>query len=370
MNRTVGFIAAVLFINSFYFNELIAGRQTLDHNDVAFVTYVSLSIWSLIEYQTSGNKKWVIFIGLFSGLAILNKWLVGLLVYLGWLILKAQQKKIKLSEYKDFFISFLITILIASPWQIYIFLKFPREAALAYELNVNHLMQVLDGHEGNFWYHLNNLDLLYGNLASLAFLPGFFILFFRINDKKLFHSLVVMVVITYLFFSVVKTKMPSFPFISVMTIFIALAALIEYFLSLLVKIRISVWVYKLIFIIVIMLIVLRRFDIEGFKKYHTAYNTNDHYSPALIHNKQVFISLNLPENTVLFNVYGTHYIEAMYYTSFPAYNFIPSKGQFDYLKEEGRVIAIFKPDQDLPDYLMNDPSVIIINEIIENERYD
>jgi len=141
VNKTVGCIAAILLITSFNFNELIAGRQTLDHNDLAFVAYVFLSIWSLIEYQISGKKKWIIFIGLFPGLAILNKWLVGLLVYFGWFILKAQQKKFKLIEYKDFFISFLITMLIALPWQIYIFLKFPQEAALAYEFNAKHFLQ-------------------------------------------------------------------------------------------------------------------------------------------------------------------------------------------------------------------------------------
>jgi len=117
-------------------------------------------------------------------------------------------------------------------------------------------------------------------------------------------------------------------------------------------------------------LVLTRFNIESFQKYHTTYNENNNYSPALIHNKQVFTSLNLPENTVLFNVFGTHYIEAMYYTGFPSYNFIPSKEQYLDLKQKGRVIALFQPDHDLPDYLINDPSVIIINEKIENERCD
>jgi len=242
VNRTVGFIAAVLLITSFYLNELIAGRQTLDHNDLAFVSYVSLSIWSLIEYQISGKKKWIIFIGLFAGLAILNKWLVGLLVYLGWLILNTQQKKFKLIEYKDFFISLLITVFVALPWQIYIFLKYPQEAALAYEFNAKHFLQVLEGHEGNFWYHLNSLDLLYGHLASILLLPGFIVLYFRINDKKLFYSLAGMTVIIYLFFSIAKTKMPSFPLAVVMAIYIAIAALIEYMISCLNKIHFPKWV--------------------------------------------------------------------------------------------------------------------------------
>jgi hypothetical protein len=57
--------------------ELIAGRQALDHNDFSFLTYISLSVWSFIEYQHSGKKIWIFLIGLFSGMAILCKWLVG-----------------------------------------------------------------------------------------------------------------------------------------------------------------------------------------------------------------------------------------------------------------------------------------------------
>lgn len=370
VNKTVGFIAAILLITSFYFSELIAGRQTLDHNDLAFVAYVSLSIWSLIEYQISGKKKWIIFIGLFSGLAILNKWLVGLLVYLGWFILKAQQKKFKLSDYKDFFISLLITVFIALPWQIFIFLQYPREAALAYEFNTTHFLEALEGHAGNFWYHLNNLNLLYGHWASLVLLPGFIVLFFRTNEKKLFYSLAGMIVIIYLFFSIAKTKMPSFPLVVVMPIYIALAAFVDYMFGFINKIHLPKWAVKMIFILIIFFLVLTRFDVMRLQKSHATNSENNHYSMALIHNKQVFTSLDLPENTVLFNVYGTHYIEAMYYTGFPSYNFIPSKEQYLDLKQKGRVIALFQPDYDLPDYLINEPAVIIINEKIENERYD
>lgn len=92
VNERTGFLMSILIISSLYNIELIAGQRMLDHNDVSFMVYVSLSIWSLVEYYISKNKIWIYAIGLFSGCAILCKWLVGLLVYFGWIVLKLMGK--------------------------------------------------------------------------------------------------------------------------------------------------------------------------------------------------------------------------------------------------------------------------------------
>lgn len=99
-------------------------------------------------------------------MAILCKWLVGLLVYLGWGILRISEKKIKISENKDFILSLIITLLVALPWQIYTFVRFPVEAMSAYRFNSIHFTTPLEGHGGDFWYHFNIFDTIYGQIAS------------------------------------------------------------------------------------------------------------------------------------------------------------------------------------------------------------
>jgi 4-amino-4-deoxy-L-arabinose transferase-like glycosyltransferase len=84
VNNRVGYLTGIFIISTYYIFELIAGRQAVDHNDLSFLFYISISIWSFIEYYYSGKKHWIFLIGLFSGMAILCKWLVGLLVYFGW----------------------------------------------------------------------------------------------------------------------------------------------------------------------------------------------------------------------------------------------------------------------------------------------
>ena len=132
VNERVGYFAGILTLTSIYNIELISGRQSLEHNDFTFLVYISLSIWSLIEYHFSKNKKWIYLIGIFSGMAILCKWLVGLLVYFGWFIIKILNNKFKISHFKDILTSIIITFLVAAPWQIYTFIMFPVEAKAAF----------------------------------------------------------------------------------------------------------------------------------------------------------------------------------------------------------------------------------------------
>ena len=102
-NQRTGLLAAVLVLSNPFLFELVSGNQGIEHNDVAFLFYVSLSLWGFLEYYKSGNKKWIWAIGIFSGFAILCKWLVGLLVYLGWMVFRVKERKFSFKANQDFF---------------------------------------------------------------------------------------------------------------------------------------------------------------------------------------------------------------------------------------------------------------------------
>jgi 4-amino-4-deoxy-L-arabinose transferase-like glycosyltransferase len=366
VNQRVGYLAGVLFLSTLYFTELVAGRQEVDHNDFIFMVYVSLSLWALIEYNFSRRVIWIYFIGIFSGMAILCKWLVGLLVYLGWFILNLLKKKFKISDYKAMIVALSITIIIALPWQILTFLWYPAEAGKALMLNRSHFWIAIEEHQGSFLYHFEKFNLIYGMLIFLLIIPSFFLLFKKAQDKQMVPSAICMVVFVYLFFSFAASKMLSFTIVASMIILIAFAVLIE-----------SVWLYlcrwtsssavrNLIFGALVILIVVLRFDIGQLREKHLPANPDNLYSQMLIHNKAVFLSLHLPGNAVLFNVKGRHYIEAMFYTGMPAYNFLPTFQQYQDLIAKGRCVAIIRPENSkLPAYLINDTTTIIIDQIIK-----
>jgi 4-amino-4-deoxy-L-arabinose transferase len=362
VNHKVGFLAGTLLLSTMYITELVAGRQSLEHNDIAFLAYVSLSIWSFIEYYYSNNKRWIILIGLFSGMAILCKWLVGLLVYLGWFILRVQQKKYSLPANKDLITAFLITVIIAAPWQILTFLWYPSEAAHALEYNSLHFTVPIEGHRGDFWYHFDVFNTIYGRVASFLIVPSFYVLMKWCNDKKLYFSLLGMVLAVFLFFSLAATKMPSFTLAVAMLVFIAFAALFYGILEFIAKYVKSKGLKVFIFIASVLIITLLKYDIEVIQENHTLWKESNTHTRMMMHNKAVFQSLELPANTVLFNVRGRHYIEAMFYTGLPAYSFLPSIEQYEDMKSKNRKIAVFKPvNLELPIYLADDTEVITID---------
>ena len=365
INKRVGYFTSILFVSSFYIIELVAGRQELEHNDISFLAYVSFSIWAWLEYIYSGKKYWLVVIGIFSGFAILCKWLVGLLVFLGWGVFNLMTYKWKVYKYADIATALIVALLVAIPWQVLTFYWYPNEAYQEFLYNAKHFSTVVEGHGGDNWFHLDQIGIIFGELVSFIILPSLYFFYKKTLHKKLFFSLLINIIGVELFFLIAATKMPSFTLILALPIFISIACFIDHFLEY-IENRINHPIFlKTISITFLIILVLCRIDIEELQEKHTLWKKDNIYSRMLTHNKDLFSSLksSLPKNTVLFNVKGGHYIESMFYTGIPSYKIIPSYKQYKKLNESGYIIALFNsPEITLPDYLANDESVIIISD--------
>ena len=358
-----GFITALLMTTSLYFLELIAGRQEVDHNDLSFIAYVSLSIWALIEYNHSRRRGWILLIGLFSGMAILCKWLAGLLIYLGWSVLILQELKSRYREFLPMLMALLVTAVIALPWQVLTLIWYPTEAKMALDMNSRHFFESIDGHRGDLWFQFRQIKILYGKWIPYLMIPAWIALYFRMKDRKLYLPVLTMVIMVYLFFSLATTKMPSFTLPASLLVFIALASLIDTLLDLLHKIKMPVSLFRGLLFIALLAIVIMRFNVRTMIDRHASRINDNIYTQWLMHNREVFLDIELPPGAVLFNVKGRHYVEAMFYTGCPAYNFLPAEEQYRDLKQKGRTIAVFRPSgTDLPDYLKDDKEVLILTQ--------
>lgn len=365
VNLRTGYFSALMVFTSMYITGLISGRRQLDHNDISFVSYISLSIWSFLEYNNSGKRIWLLFIGLFSGMAVLCKWVVGLLVYWGWFSLNIINNKYRLKEYRGFILSFLITIVVALPWQILSYVWYPNEAAVEMNLNSQHFFSAVEGHGGDFWYHFVMFDTLYGALASFFIIPAFLVLYKYCVNRNLFYFSLISVITIYMFFSLAATKMPSFTLVVALFIFVSFATLIDHILQKIEHYLKNPIVSKIVLISIVLLFIHNRYNIEKLHLEHTNINQSNFYYNNLLNNKKVFENLNLPENTVLFNVKGRHYIEAMFYTGLPAYNFIPTQEQLIELHKKNYIVAIFTSDDvQMPVYLQENSSTIFLKDDI------
>lgn len=365
VNQKIGYISGLLMIFCYFILNLLAGRQAVDHSDFSFLVYVSLSVWALLEYQYSGKKFWLVLIGIFAGCAMLCKWLVGLLVYFGWFVINLQKKSLLKVISIDMMVAFLITLAIALPWQFYIFKYFPAEAKLTYLYNMRHFYEALDNQTGQFFFHFSNFDLLYGDLSAFLIVPGFACLIKNTGDRKIAYSLLSMVLVVYLFFSVSTTKMPAYTIIVALPVMIAFASLLGLIHNAISECKLPLITKHAIFALIVFSFVFVRFDFQSMKEHHFDWKNEYSYSSMLYYNRQIFKELDLPENTIIFNVRGHHYIESMFYTGLTSYNMIPSEEQYLALKEKNYRMAIFKPvDQELPPWVLNNPSIIVIDKVL------
>lgn len=359
VNQRVAFFSSVLIISSFYLTSLVSGKQLIEHNDISFLAYVSLSIWSLVEYERSKKIKWLIFIGLFSGMAILCKWLVGLIVYAGWAAMRVYDRELSFKKNIDLLIALLVTTVVALPWQIYTFIRFPEVAAREMEYNSLHFTEVIEGHGGDAMYHLDQVDVLYGANSLILLFISFIFAYWKISKRKYFYLLISMLLAVYLFYTMAATKMPSFTLVIALVVFIFLANLIDALLLIFNKKSFQ----SLAFITVLVVLVINRFEYESYVENHF----NKH-KEIMVNIKNTFKSLDLPQNTVVFNVPGRHYIECMFYTDYTAYNDFPSKEVLMEVDSMQRPLAIFVKEQDtLPNYLKRE-DIILIHKSIEGYK--
>jgi 4-amino-4-deoxy-L-arabinose transferase-like glycosyltransferase len=367
-NKQVGYCAAFLLTTSLYLMELISGRQEVDQNDIAFLSYISLSIWCWIEYIHAPKKRWLILLAVFSGFAVLCKWLVGLLVYALWSFYLLFDFKTSRSgrTYLRFGAALLITLCIFLPWQVFIFHRYPSEAKAMMELNFRHLTDAVDGRGGSFWYHFAFIGWLFGAWVPYLILPAFVFAYKNSKNKKLVLALICVICCVYLFFSFAQTKMPSFPVVLVLPIFLCLAFAMDWMARFIQGLRIRTFVQKSILFMGFCGILYMRLDYSTLHDKHGFMNGGKGYGYPLIQNKKIFQSLHLPANAVICNVPGIHYVEAMFYTGLPAYNVVPTESQYTDLCNKRRIIAIFQPlSGELPEYLKKDKNLIVIRERIE-----
>lgn len=363
-NDRVAFYSGLLMVSCFFLLELVSGRQAVDHNDMIFTAYISLSIWTWLEYTRTNKLTWVILTGIFCGAAILCKWLPGLLVYLVWGVYEIQKNKLDFKKYKNIALSFFITVFIALPWQLYIFAEYPAEAKVSYQYNVHHFLVPLDGHDGDMFYYFNLITSHYGTAALFLIVPALIIFLRRSTNFSAAASIVTGIVFVYIFYTIVQTKMPAFTFIAVLPVIISMGFLIDFVFSGPGRLRMHLFVNRMLIFLALTALLITRVDINTLKEKHGFLSPDNEYQSRLGHNKKIFKALNLPERTILFNVPGRHYVEAMFYTDYTAYNFIPSAAQYEEVIAQHRTIAVFLDDRNkLPSYMADNKEIIVLSEM-------
>lgn len=367
-NKKIAYISALLFTSSYYTIELVSGKIATDHNDLSFMFYTTASLWAYFEYLYSHRLKWVFFIGLFAGMAILNKWLVGLLVYSAWglilFLIKENREKIK--NYINLIISLSICIITFIPWQLFINNRFPIESKHEHLYNLRHITEPIENHSGTFMFHLNQTIDIYGFHYLIVLLSIFLInkIIKKYEYKIAFNTYILII---YLFYTLVATKMYSFTFCISALIYISLSGLFFYLIdnnkllsAYLASNKVHLNVIKFISLVMFSFYMINLNKIISNHKDNTVFRS-DFNSQNKIHNpiyKNLEKILNR-NDYVIFNTPFNENINIMFYTKFTAYDFPLTIDIYNELKGKKIKMATFDNDN-LPDLIKNDKDVLII----------
>lgn len=364
-SKRTGLIAAILVMHSAYLLGLLSGRIGTDHNDAIFIALILFSFWAFFEWQQSHSKRWLYFIGIFVGLAVLTKWLVGLLVFFGWgiFVLGEIYMQKKLQPVKPILLAFSIALLIFLPWQIYTFIKFPELAKQEMTYNSHHFTQVIEEHSGGPLFHFDNISNLYFEQAIFYILLALSLLafvLFKPEWKKL-TLIFLPITIVYAFFSFAQTKMPSFTAVVIPLVLIIFGFAIDVYTSQ-IKNRWSKIIFTTLVVLTTINLLIKpgqTLDAFGFKKGTALYN-NKVSNTAMLefiqkqpinHRKQIVFGCD-------WNKFA--YISWMFYTNDIAYPYYPDLNTVDDLIEQGYEIEIIDWNNSIPQKLLNDNRLKII----------
>lgn len=378
-----GLFAAALFATLNYSHRLSSGLEHTDHNDIAFLFYITASIWAWVEYVKCTDKtkllKWALLTGLFAGMAVLNKWLTGLLIFSGWFFYLLINKEYRTDKQKiqQYIIAVFIAVLVFLPWQLYIGIAFPAESTYEREFSSRHFFEVIEGHGGSDWYHVEKLALLYGYIIPYLFVPALIFFYSRSNNKKIAGALLLSIVLLYIFFTVAATKMPAFTFPLAALFSIALASLAYQAFDFIYSGTNKSGVLRLLMILLLLFMSFLNMDTKNIEAQHgvnSRNQTDNYFAIYRTKAKQFYVSLRerlTDKEYVIFNLPQFESIHAMFYLPYTCYEILPDYQTLINLNNKGVTVAVFKNDS-LPPEIENDKEIIKLipleNDIVKQQR--
>lgn len=365
--RQTGLWASLLGLSCYFLFDLVSGRQGMEHNDVAFMVWTSASLWALMEWRARPRWRYMVLIGLFAGCAVLTKWLPGMLVFGVWgmsLLMDGGGQALR-QAWRPMAAALGVALLVAAPWQLYIHLRFPEAAALELAYNARHFTEALEGHAHPWDFHLQGFGVLYGwsvlPLLGLGLVWGW-----RDPQRRgLVVALLAGIVAVYGFYSLAATKMPAYPFMVALPVFLLGASGLAGLGERAARGRVGRVLFPVLVVAGLGLMGMR-FDWTALRRDHLDQSKEGNIAAfCALHNRAVLKRLDsaLPDSTLLFNVNGRQYVEAMFYTRFRAFGFMPDPAQCRALTEQGFHVTLFEnPRTPVPEEVKKVPGVTVLEE--------
>lgn len=343
--KKVGLLASFFHsINGFLIN-LAAGRMATDHVDSIFLSFIEFAVFVSINFARTKNKWLIPLTGAILGVIVLTKSLPGLIIFPICIVLIQNNEKWK-GLLSRSLVLLSVAAVVCIPWLLYIHYSFPKESSFEHSYNLRHLWEPLEGHAGTILHHIKRMPKFFGELVWIPILWFCAFYMWVKRDYKII-AIALWVILPYLFFSLVKTKMHAYVMMSAPAVFL----IYSFFWYTLKNVKCGFKSKTLIWVVLILLLLL------PLKDCYKRILSDDGRTPQWAEELRLLDKKIGDKNYVVFNI--NRPIEAMFYSSCTAYSFVPTAEDVQMLAEKGYKTVIYDSVK-IPDNIRSDKRVTIV----------
>lgn len=327
-NHRAGWWSALIYSILFVPNSMSSGFMHTDHVDTCFAFFITASVYIGIVAVDKNRLGGFIFSGSLMGLAVLSKWLPGLIVLVfmaPYLITNREIKGFKKAAY--LLLMILVAAIVAAPWQIYIFSAFPNEAFTEYNYNLRHMNEALEGHDKPWYFHI---EMAVRNFTILIFVLIPLFMFYSLKDKMGWKvvALVGYVMVTFIFFTIAKTKLIGYTAI----VFPGIAIMLGYLAARFTTAMHSLWP-RVVLVALMVLMAIQNLD-------YLKLNDTRARKKKWCESQKKLAQSSRENQLVIFD--DPHYVEAMFYIDrCTAYPYKVDVAVMDSLNRAGYKVMLF-----------------------------
>jgi len=312
-----------------------SGRRVADHVDAVLLTCVEFGVLAIVtglDNRRAVRSAWLA--GIALGLGILTKSFPALIV--AAVAAAAWQEAFGYRRAAALLGRLLgAAALVCGPWAVYERIRFPQETREAARYMWRHMTTVVEGHHGSIWAYLDAMPRLFGELVYVP-VAWFLIVASRPGASVIQRTVAIWLVVPYVIFSLMPTKLSGFIAIAAPAVFLAEAAA---WIALRDRLRISrgrAMPVAITALLILLAVLPARLLLEP----TGSFERRDRHPATSREAMELDQVLGLPD-AAIFNV--PHPFEVMFYSRYAAYGRLPQPGEIEALHARGIPIFIYQP---------------------------
>ena len=316
---------------------LASGRRVADHVDTALLFCVELGILAVVsglDEQRSKRHSWLA--GVALGLGLLAKsfpaLLIAVVAVVAWLHRFGFRCTVLLAVRLS-----AAALAVAGPWFVYTSTAFPDVARATMAFTLRHVTEVIEGSGGPIWAYVREMPRMFGELIYVP-VVAFLWSMTRRPATSGEWAIAASMVVPYVTFSLMSTKLAGFIAIAAPALFLAQAVVWLRWRDR-VKLSRSTAAGAAMWILLALLLALpARLLLEP----TGPFERRDRATAAARHFRQLHHELG-PGEAVVFNV--PRHFELTFYSGYAAYDRLPFESEVDLLQRRNVRIVVYQTER-------------------------